>query len=57
ATEPRCINPSLDERRCFCDLRSATIFAHLSCAIGVTGSFDASPRLASPRLVEIRIAR
>lgn len=38
ATEPPCINPSLDERRCFCDLRSATIFAHLSCAIGVTGS-------------------
>jgi len=31
------INPPLDERRCFCDLRSATIFAHSFYAIGVTG--------------------
>jgi len=37
ATEPPRINPPLDERRCFCDLRSATIFAHSFCAIGVTG--------------------
>lgn len=33
ATEPPRINPPLDERRCFCDLRSATIFAHSFCAI------------------------
>lgn len=39
ATEPSRINPPLDERRCFCDLRSATIFAHSFCAIGVTGLF------------------
>lgn len=32
----RYINSLLDERRCFCVLRSATIFVHLSCAIGVT---------------------
>lgn len=37
ATEPPRINPPLDERRCFYDLRSATIFAHSFCAIGVTG--------------------
>lgn len=37
ATEPPRINPPLDERRCFCDLRSATIFAHSFYAIGVTG--------------------
>lgn len=49
----RYINSLLDERRCFCVLRSATIFVHLSCAIGVTS------RVPRPTIhaVKTRISR